>query len=446
MRNTEGALKPESVSTKQKRIAELASQHPQRALCSLNHYLDEEWLRYAYDLTRKDAAVGIDGISGAEYASNLEANLADLLARMKSGRYWAPPVRRHWIPKGGGGQRPLGIPTFEDKVAQRAIVLLLEPIYETDFHPCSFGFRRGRSAHQALQSLRNHIMDEGGRWILDVDVRKYFDSIPHADLRRWLDLRVTDGVVRTLIDKWLKAGILEEGGIVHPTTGTPQGGVLSPLLANLYLHYVLDEWYLKEVQPRLHGRSSLVRFCDDFVMVFSCHEDATRVHRVLEKRLGRWGLALHPEKTRLVDFRCRRPAYPGWHSALPTTFTFLGFLHHWGKSRFGNWVVFQRTAKDRIARTLRTITEACRRGRHRSLPEQWRSLSRMIQGHLAYFGITGNGERLRTVVYKAERIWQKWLSRRTRSGRIPWSRFRLVLERWPLPRARIVHCYLPTAS
>jgi group II intron reverse transcriptase/maturase len=241
MKNTEGALKPKSVSTKQKRIAELASQHRQRALCSLNHYLDEAWLRYAYELTRKDAAVGIDGISGAEYATNLDANLADLLARMKSGRYRAPPVRRHWTPKGGSGQRPLGTPTFEDKVAQWAIVLLLEPIYETELHPCSFGFWRGCSAHQGLQTLRSHIMEEGGRWIPDVDVRKYFDSIPHAALLRWLDLRVTDGVVRTLIDKWLKAGILEENGIVRPTTGTPQGGVLSPLLANLHLHCVLDE-------------------------------------------------------------------------------------------------------------------------------------------------------------------------------------------------------------
>ena len=215
LRNTEGALKPNSVSTKQDRIAELARLNPTMAFTSLNHHLDVEWLRYAYDRTRKDGAVGVDGQTAAQYETELEANLRSLLGRMKTGRYRAPPVRRAYIPKAGGKTPPLGIPTFEDKVAQRAIVMLLEPIYEQDFRDCSFGFRPGRSAHQALQTLRNQIMDRSGRWVLDVDLRAYFDTIDHGRLRELLAARVVDGVVRRLIDKWLKAGVLEEGQLRH---------------------------------------------------------------------------------------------------------------------------------------------------------------------------------------------------------------------------------------
>lgn len=220
-------MKPESVSTKQERIAQLARDNPAMAFTSLNHYLDEEWMRYAYERTRKDGAVGVDGQTAQDYALNLEQNLRDLLDRLKSGRYRAPPVRRHYIDKPDGGQRGLGIPSFEDKVAQRAIVQLLEPIYEQDFLNCSFGFRPRRSAHQALQALRTGIMAQRGYWVLEVDIRKYFDSIPIAQLREFLSQRVTDGVVRRMIDKWLKAGVLEQGQVYYPETGTPQGGVIS---------------------------------------------------------------------------------------------------------------------------------------------------------------------------------------------------------------------------
>jgi len=233
MGNTEGALKPESVSTKQRRIAELAGTSAKMAFTSLNHHLDEEWLRYAYDLTRKDGAVGTDGQTAADYEANLEENLRGLLHRIKSGSYFAPPVRRAHIPKGDGSTRPLGIPTFEDKVAQRAIVLLLEPIYEHDFLPCSYGFRPQRSAHQALRDLRSFIMENGARWVLDVDLRQYFDTIDHGHLRAFLARRVADGVVRKMIDKWLKAGVLDDGQLRRSDVGTPQGGVISPLLANI---------------------------------------------------------------------------------------------------------------------------------------------------------------------------------------------------------------------
>jgi RNA-directed DNA polymerase len=448
MGNTGGALKPESVSTKQERIAELARSNRQMAFTSLNGYLDIEWLRHAYEQTRKDGAVGVDGQTAQAYAVSLEANLANLLARLKSGRYRAPPVRRVYIPKAGSTteKRPLGIPAFEDKVAQRAIVMLLEAIYEQDFRSCSFGFRRGRSAHQALQHLRNRIMDGGGRWVLDVDLRRYFDSIDHGKLRELLANRVVDGVIRRLIDKWLKAGVLEDGQLHRSSTGTPQGGVISPLLANVYLHYVLDEWFHQVVEPRMKGRCTLVRFCDDFVMVFEDFLDSQRVLRVLGKRMGRFGLTLHPDKTCLVDFRFKRPGGIRHRCAQATCFNFLGFTHVWGRSRRGKPVVYQRTAKDRYARTLKTLSRYCQHYRHRSLEEQHARLSRMLRGHYAYFGITGNGKRLRWLAHRAQHIWRKWLSRRTRNGQIDWLRFKHLLARYPLPVPRIVHQYAATSE
>jgi RNA-directed DNA polymerase len=438
--NTEGALKPTNVSTKQRRIAELARTNPKMVFTSLNHYLDEEWLRHAYDLTRKDGAVGIDGRTATDYEANLAQNLRDLLGRIKSGRYVAPAVRRAHIPKSDGTTRPLGIPTFEDKVAQRAVALLLEPLYEQDFMPCSNGFRPGRSAHGALRNLRSSIMENGLRWILDVDLRKYFDTIDHRHLRSFLARRVADGVVRKMIDKWLKAGVLDGGQLRRSDMGTPQGGVISPLLANVFLHYVLDEWFANEVGPRLKGRHVLVRFCDDFVMAFEDFLDCRRVLAVLGKRVGRFGLALHPDKTRMVDFRFKRP--DGRHpSAQATTFDFLGFTHVWGKSRKGKDVIYQRTAKDRYARALRSIHDWCRRNRHRPVAEQHARISRMMQGHFAYYGITGNNRRIRWYAHRVEKTWRMWLSRRTRGSPMRWDRFVQILEQHPLPRARIIHRY-----
>jgi RNA-directed DNA polymerase len=433
-------LKAESVSTKQERIAKLAAENPAMAFTSLNHYLDAEWLRYAYECTRKDGAVGVDGQTGQDYAANLEQNLQSLIDRLKSGRYRARPVRRHYIDKSDGGKRALGIPSFEEKVAQRAIAMLLEPIYEQVFRDCSFGFRPGRNAHQALQVIRRGIMEQRGRWVLEVDVRKYFDSIDHAKLRELLSGRVTDGVVRRLIDKWLKAGVMERGQLSYPGTGTPQGGVISPLLSNVFLHYVLDEWFAEQVQPRLRGISALVRYCDDFVMLFACKEDAERVREVLGKRLAKFGLELHPEKTRLIDFRPSAER-AGAETTLPTTFVFLGFLHVWGKSRKGNAAMWQRTAKDRLARTLKVINERCRSMRSWPLAEQHRRLCRMLKGHFAYFGISGNYQRLSNVVFRTTRLWRKWLSRRSRTSQVSWERFYRVLERYPLPAPRIVHRY-----
>lgn len=441
----EGTLKPESVSTKQERIAKLAKDHPAMALATIAHHIDYEWVKYAYDCTRKDGAVGIDGQSGADYAANLEQNLRELIDRLKSGSYRAPPVRRHYIEKSdGSGKRGLGIPSFEDKVAQRAIVMLLEPIYEIDFSDCSYGYRRGRSAHDALQAIRNGITENGGRWVLDVDVRKFFDSIDHTKLREFLARRVTDGVVRKLIDKWLKAGVMEDGQLAYSETGTPQGGVASPLLANIFLHYVLDEWFGSEVQTRLRGPSTLARFADDFVMLFAYKDDAERVLEVLGKRLGKYGLELHPDKTSMVDFRYRPKPNDEGDTVLPTSFNFLGFTHIWIKSRKGWPVVRQQTAKDRFARAKKSINQECRRMRHWPVRKQHLKLCRMLRGHFAYFGISGNSKRLASLKFEASRCWRKWLSRRSSRSLIPWDAFNEILKRFPLPPARITHHYTAT--
>jgi group II intron reverse transcriptase/maturase len=420
----------------------LARNDPAMAFTSLNHYVDYEWVLYAYECTRKDGAVGVDGQTAEDYAANLEQNLRSLIDRLKSGRYQAPPVRRHYIPKSDGSKRALGIPGFEDKVAQRVVVLLLEPIYEQTFMDCSFGFRPGRSAHQALQAVRNGIMERGGRWVLDVDVRKYFASIGFPALREFLARRVTDGVVRRLIDKWLKAGVLEDGQLFYPETGTPEGGVVSPILANVFLHYVLDEWFAEQVQPRLRGPRTLVRYCDDFVMLFAHKEDAERVLAVLSKRLSRYGLQLHPGKTRLVDFRYRKPTSDtSDRSTLATSFNFLGFCHVWGRSRKGWTVVRQLTAKDRFARTLKAFSQQCRRMRHWPLPDQQRRLSQMLSGHYAYFGITGNSVRLSHLRYQVCCCWRKWLSRRSDRRNVSWQAFGRLAARFPLPRPVILHRY-----
>ena len=433
-------MDPANLLTKWYWIVELARKKLGTVLFSLNRVIDFEWMREAYRRTRKDGATGIDGITAQDYEVNLEANLRDLLERIKSGRYKAPPVRRTYIPKADGSQRPLGITTFEDKVAQRAIAMVLEAVYERDFLPCSYGFRPGRSAHQALSQLSGAITVRRQHWVLDVDVRKYFDSIPHPRLREILDQRVTDGVVRRMIDKWLNAGVLEAGNLHFATEGTPQGGVISPALSNIFLHHVLDQWFEDEVRPRLEGKATLVRFADDFVMTFETYHDAKRVMDVVGKRLARFGLTLHPDKTHFIDFRPQR------HGGTPAdcqvqSFDFLGFTHSWGKSRRGRDVVRQTTAKSRFARGLVEIKDWCRTNRHRSVTDQHARLSAVLVGHYAYYGITGNIRRLQQYRYQVVRTWHKWLERRTRGKRFTWAGFNALLDRHPLPAARIVHHY-----
>lgn len=433
-----------TVCTKRERIAALAKQSPQMAFTSLAHLMDLDWLTEAYRRTRKDAAAGVDGVTAAEYETDLEDNLQRLLDRVKSGTYRAPPVRRVHIPKGNSKTetRPIGIPTLEDKVLQRAVVMLLEPIYEHDFLDCSYGFRPGRSAHQALQSLWEQTMGLKGGWILEVDIRKFFDNLDHGHLREFLRHRVRDGVLLRLIGKWLKAGVMEDGSITHPDAGSPQGGVVSPLLANMFLHYVLDLWFQQEVLPRLRGPAFLIRYADDFVIGFGDPEDAKRVMEVLPKRFGKYGLTVHPDKTRLVPFQSpsnRTRDGKGEPAPGRDTFDFLGFTHYWGKSRKGNWVVKRKTASSRLSRAVRSIASWCRFNRHLPIGEQQQKLNQKIRGHCAYYGITGNGLALARFHYQVGRYWRKWLNRRNHERTITWDVFTRILQRFPLAPVRVVH-------
>jgi len=427
------------VSTKQQRIAEIARQAPEMALTSLSHHIDLNWLHEAYRRTRKDGAPGVDGQTAKEYEADLEANLQSLLDRAKSGeRYKAPPVRRVYIPKGDGSTRPLGIPTFEDKVLQRAVVMAMEPVYEQDFLDCSYGFRPGRSAHQALETGWKRLMEMGGGWVLEVDIRKFFDTLDHCHLRDILDRRVRDGVIRRLIGKWLKAGVMESGSHIQPEAGTPQGGVISPLLANIYLHEVLDIWFEREVKPRMKGETFLIRYADDLIMGFKLESDARRVLDVLPKRFGRYGLTLHPDKTRLVDFR--KPKEPGDTGERgPGSFDLLGFTFLWAKSRKGNWVVKQRTAKSRLRLALSRVKEWCKINRHRPIGEQQQALAQKLRGHYGYFGITGNSRGIAKFRREVDRLWRKWLSRRSQKSRLNWEIFNRLLKRYPLPAPIAIH-------
>lgn len=434
MGDTGDALKSGNVYTKQQRIAELGKLMVGAGFTSLAYLIDLEWLREAYRRTRKDGAAGVDEVTAKDYEGDLEGNLQSLLDRFKSGRYHAPPVKRAYIPKGDGALRPIGIPALEDKILQRAVVMVLTPLYEQDFLECSYGFRPGRSAHQALEALWRGIMRMGGCWVLEVDIRSYFDTVEHEHLREFLKKRVRDGVILRTIGKWLKAGVMEDGAIHYPQQGTPQGGVISPLISNIYLHEVLDVWFEREVRPRLDGEAVLIRFADDYVIFFTHERDARRVQAVLPKRFGKYGLALHEGKTRLVDFR--RPPREGGTS---TTLDFLGFTHFWGKSQKGNRVVQRKTAKKKLRQAVRRVSQWCRANRHRPVKEQWESLCRKMLGHYGFYGITFNGRSLNRFAQQVRRAWRKWLNRRSRNKDMPWDRFHRLLGHYPLPKPRIVH-------
>jgi group II intron reverse transcriptase/maturase len=414
------------------------------AFTSLAYLMDIDWLKEAYRRTRKDGAVGVDGMTAAEYEQDLEGNLQRLLDRAKSGTYQAPPVRRVHIPKGGSSTetRPIGIPTLEDKVLQRAVIMLLEPIYEQDFLDCSYGFRPGRSAHQALNSFRDQLMSCRGDCVLEVDIRKFFDNLDHGHLRQFLQLRVRDGVLLRLIGKWLKAGVMENGSVSYPDAGSPQGGVVSPALSNVFLHYVLDLWFEQEVKPCLKHRAFVIRFADDFVIGFRDDRDAQRVMEVLPKRFGKYGLTVHPTKTKLVPFRPPSSKTKDRNeppSDRPGTFDFLGFTHYWARSLRGYWVVKLKTASDRFSRAVRSMDSWCRVYRHLPIKEQQQKLNAKLRGHYAYYGVTGNGKALSRFLYEVERRWRKWLRRRNRLRSLKWSIFRRLLQRYPLAPVRTVH-------
>jgi RNA-directed DNA polymerase len=310
---------------------------------------------------------------------------------------------------------------------------VLNAIYEQDFLDCSYGFRPSRSAHQAIDALWTGLMGMKGGWVIDLDIRKFFDSVEHGHLRAILDQRVRDGVIRRSIDKWLKAGVQQDGSLWYPDGGTPQGGVISPLLANIYLHEVLDVWFEREVRPRLEGSACLIRYADDVAIAFEQEMDARRVMAVLAKRFAKYGLTLHPEKTKLIDFR-----KPG-NDRKPGSFDMLGFTHFWGKSRNGWWVVQRKTSGSRFGRALQRVADWCRRNRHLPVREQHETLVKKVNGHYNYFGITGNGRALGRFFHEVTRVWRMWLDRRSRRGHVNWERFKLLSSRYRLPTPRIVH-------
>ncbi|BCX81991.1 RNA-directed DNA polymerase [Methylomarinovum caldicuralii] len=426
-----GTSSQENISTRQRKLVELARIEPKLELTTIAHHIDVVWLEEAWRRTRKDGAAGVDGVTASQYAAALEENLTRLLERFKTGRYRAPAVRRVHLPKPGTGKtRPIGIPTLEDKVLQRAVLMALEPIFEQDFLDCAYGFRPGRSAHQALERLWGGLMAMGGGWVIDLDIQNFFDDVDRDRLRNFLGQRVRDGVICRVIGKWLNAGVMESGQLHYPEQGTPQGGVISPLLANLYLHHVLDLWFEQTVKPRLQGSAFEVRFADDAVLVFEREEDARRVLAVPGKRLAKYGLRLHPDKTRLLDFR--KPGRKG------QSFQYLGFTHYWGRSGKGRWVVKRKTAQARLSRSLQAINHGCRMHRHWPVADQQAALSRKLKGHYAYYGIVGNSQSLARFLYEVRRRWYKWLSRRNRE-RMNRDHFGRLYKRYPLPPPRVVH-------
>jgi len=406
---------------------------------TLAHLMDVEFLREAFYQLRRDAAPGLDGVTVQSYEAHLDENLRDLHERLRTGQYQAQPVRRVWLDKADGSQRPIGIPGLEDKIVQRAVVMLLEAVYEPVFYDFSHGFRRGHSAHQALQELREQCRGQSIQWIVDADVSGCFDSIEHGKLQEVIKQRVNDGGLLRLIGKWLHAGVLEGCEVSYPEQGTPQGGVISPMLANIYLHHVLDEWFVQEIYPRLKGRAFLIRYADDFIIACEREDDARRTLRVavLSKRFARYGLTIHPTKTRLVAFQ--PPKEGAEPPEEPRTFDFLGFTHYWGRSRRGQWVIKRQTARTRLRRALKAAWDWCRQHRHLPLREQYQTLCQKLRGHYQYYGVRCNYRMLERVYQQVERAWRFWLGRRSRQGRFSEPQWAKLRRAYPLPQPRIIH-------
>ena len=413
----------------------------QRFTALLHHVYDPERLRQAYSALKRNAAAGVDGQTWWSYRQALGGNLRDLSLRLKRGAYRAKPVRRAFIPKANGRLRSLGVPALEDKIVQRAVVQVLNAIYETDFLGFSYGYRPGRNPHQALDALTVGIERRRVNWVLDADIRGFFDALDHGWLVKFLEHRIADRRVVRLIQKWLRAGVLEEGKRTRAETGTVQGGSVSPLLANVYLHYVFDLWVQRWRQRQARGDVIVVRFADDFVVGFEHRHEAERFLQQLRERFAQFGLELHPDKTRLIEFgrfadSNRRQRGGG----KPETFDFLGFTHSCGKSRRGRFTVLRKTMRKRQQAKLREVKDQLRRRLHDSIPEQGRYLRSVVAGHCRYYGVPHNGPQLATFRREVGRLWCRSLRRRSQKHRMPWERMRRYIDRW-LPSANICHPY-----
>jgi len=425
----------EYMSPELQEVARRAKERPEARFFTLAHLIDVPALGRAYRKIRKDAAVGVDGVTKEDYGQDLEGNLQDLHGRMKSKRYRHQPILRVHIPKDDGKTRPIGISALEDKIVQRAVAEVLEAVYEQDFLDCSYGFRRGRSPHDAVRTL-NRVVNEGKvKWILETDVASFFDNIDRKMLMEMLRVRIADGSLLRLIGKCLHVGVLDGAEYSTPTEGTAQGSSLSPLLGNIYLHHVLDLWFEREVLPRLRGKAHLIRFADDLVIGFEHEDDARRVMEVLPKRMARYGLTLHPDKTRLLPFM--PPARSQQSGKGPATLDFLGFCFYWRRGRNGRWRMWCKTRHARRRRAIRAIAEWCRRHRHLPVAVQHVALKRRVQGHFNYFGVNGNSRQLSVFVDEVKSTWLKWLRRRSQRTRLTWKRSAELMARFPLPRPRL---------
>lgn len=423
----------EPMSPELRKVAERARKEPVGKFQSLAHLIDVPSLERAYRRLRKDAAAGVDGVTKEEYGRDLRQRVQDLHGRLKSRRWRHQPIRRVAIPKEQGKTRPIGISTVEDKIVQDAVREVLETIYEQEFLDCSYGFRPGRRAHDALRALNRVVYRGEVNWILEADIVSFFDSLGRTQLTEMLRTRVTDGSLLRLVGKCLHVGVLDGEEYSEPDQGTTQGSVISPLLGNVYLHYVLDLWFEREVRPRLRGKAILLRYADDFVIGFERRDDAERVMAVLPKRMGRYGLTLHADKTRLVPFR--RPTGIGGRG--PASFDFLGFTLYWRRTRSGRWQMWCKTRRARLRRAIQSVAEYCRRHRHDPVTAQHAALTRRLRGHFNYFGVNGNSRSLKNLVCATARIWYKWLRRRSQRTRLNWERYNALLLRLPLPEPRI---------
>jgi group II intron reverse transcriptase/maturase len=403
---------------------------------SLAHHIDVDALRRAYHRLRAKAAVGVDGVTKEKYGENLDQNLQDLHQRLKSMRYRHQTILRANIDKGEGKTRPIGISAFEDKIVQDSLRELLGAIYEQDFLDCSFGFRPGRSAHDALQALNGAVHRGEVNVVLEADIVSFFDRIDRTKLKQFLEQRLADKSLMRLIGKCLHVGVLEGGVETSPELGTVQGSTLSPLLGNVYLHHVLDVWFETDIKPALRGKAILVRYADDFIIGLQRPEEAEHVLSLLSKRLAAFGLELHPDKTRRVDFR--RPPGGSRGGKGPGTFDFLGFTHYWKCSQKGRWYMAIKTSRSRQRRAITAVYDWCRRHRHQSVPAQHAALRRKLTGHYNYFSVRGNSNAIGRLAFHARRAWYKWLCRRSQRSRLNWDRFNDLLRDFPLSAPKVI--------
>jgi RNA-directed DNA polymerase len=415
---------------------------------SLAHLLNVEFLRDCYGSLGKEKACGIDGRSWHAYGEHLDANLADLVERLKAKRYKPLPAKRVYIPKNAREFRPLGLPAIEDKIVQKGIAAILEAIYEADFCDCSYGFRPRRSCHQALQTVDRTIMTEPVNYVIEADIQGFFDHVSHDWMMQFLAVRMKDPSLLLLIRRFLKAGYMEAGRWIRTEQGTPQGGNLSPMLANIFLHYVLDLWFEKRVKPHVGGRCHLVRYADDFVCLVETRRDAERLEQVLPKRFAKFGLTLHPEKTRMMSFGRHERQNARRQGRKAHTFDFLGFTHYCGRSRKGRFLLGRKTSGKKFRNACRAMNAWLRRVRSAlPLKEIWRLLAAKLRGHYGYYGVSGNSRMIAKFGYVTTRAVRKWLNRRSQRKSFNWKQFNAYLAHYPLPRPRIVHhWYRPSPS